>query len=49
MGWKTSFIGDEKVKEMRRYGIGGIVSLDVKIPMNDDRRNGEEIDSDLGP
>lgn len=33
---------------MRRYGIGGIVFLDVKIFMNDDRRNGEEIDSDLG-
>lgn len=27
---------------MRRQGIGGIVSLDVGIPMNYDRRNDEE-------
>lgn len=33
---------------MRRQGIGGIVSLDVGIPMNYDKRNDEETDSDSG-
>lgn len=27
---------------MRRQGIGGIVSLNVEIPMNYDRRNDDE-------
>lgn len=37
VGWKASFIGSEKVKDMRIQGISGNVSLDVGIPMNYDK------------
>ena len=42
MDWKTSVIGSETVKDMRRQGIGGNISIGVGVPMNYDRRNDEE-------
>ena len=48
MGWKASFSGGEKVEEMRKQGIGGVVSLDVGLPVNYDRKNGEDTDRDPG-
>lgn len=44
MGWKTSVIGSETVKKVRRQSIGGNVSLGVGVPMSYDRRNDEETD-----
>lgn len=42
VGWKASFSGGEKVEEMRKQGTGGVVSLDVGLPVNYDRENGED-------
>lgn len=46
-GWEGKFHWEwEDLGNERRHSIGGIVSLDVRIPMNYDRGNGKETDSE---